>query len=288
MPDLPEWIEVIFRSLILIAVLFTLTKLLGSKQLSQMNVFEYISGVVLGGIVAIHTFDPNSSIIYAIIAMIIWFLIPFTVQKISLKSKAFRNFMEGKSTVFIQDGKVMEDNLKKQGYSTDDLLEKLRERDVFLATDVEFAVLEPDGTLNVLPKRENRPLTAKDLGLKLAPQKEPQTIIMDGEVVYESLANLNLNLTWLETELEKLNVSIENVFLGQADSDGQLYVDLYDDTIAVPTPNEKPLLLATMKKCQADLELFALSTENPQSKTMYQTNSQKLQVAIDKIEKYLK
>lgn len=287
MPDLPEWIEVIFRSLILIAVLFTLTKLLGSKQLSQMNVFEYISGVVLGGIVAIHTFDPNSSIVYAIIAMIIWFLIPFTVQKVSLKSKAFRNFMEGKSTVFIQDGKIMEDNLKKQGYSTDDLLEKLRERDVFLATDVEFAVLEPDGTLNVLPKRENRPLTAKDLGLKLAPQKEPQTIIMDGEVVYESLANLNLNLTWLETELEKLNVSIENVFLGQADSDGQLYVDLYDDTIAVPTPNEKPLLLATMKKCQADLELFALSTENSQSKTMYQTNSQKLQVAIDKIEKYL-
>ncbi|WP_068672550.1 DUF421 domain-containing protein [Oceanobacillus sp. Castelsardo] len=288
MPEFPEWIEVILRSLVLMVVLFTITKILGSKQLSQMNVFEYITGVVLGGIVAINTFDPNSSIIYAIIAMVIWFSIPYVVQKITLKSKAFRNFMEGKSTVFIQDGKIMEDNLKKQGYSTDDLLEKLRERDVFLAADVEFAVLEPDGTLNVLPKRENRPLTAKDLGLKLAPQKEPQTIIMDGKVLYESLANLNLNLTWLETELEKLNVSIENVFLGQADTDGQLYVDLYDDTIAVPTPNEKPLLLATMKKCQADLELFALSTENPQSKTLYKTNSKKLKVAIDKIEKYLK
>ncbi|MFD1168388.1 DUF421 domain-containing protein [Oceanobacillus caeni] len=287
MPDFPEWLEVILRSLILMIVLFTITKILGSKQLSQMNVFEYVTGVVLGGIVAIHTFDPNSHIIYAIIAMLIWFFVPFAAQKIALKSKSFRNFVEGKSTVFIQDGKIMEDNLKKQGYSTDDLLEKLRQRDVFLADDVEFAVLEPDGTLNVLPKRENRPLTAKDLGIKLAPQKEPQTVIMDGKVLYESLANLNLNLAWLETELEKLNISIENVFLGQADTDGQLYVDLFDDTIAVPTPNEKPLLLATMKKCQADLELFALATENPQSKTLYQTNSKKLQTAIDKIEKYL-
>ncbi|KKE78997.1 DUF421 domain-containing protein [Bacilli bacterium] len=287
MPDFPEWLEVILRSLILMVVLFTITKILGSKQLSQMNVFEYVTGVVLGGIVAIHTFDPNSHIIYAIIAMLIWFFVPYAVQKIALKSKVFRNFTYGKSTVFIQDGKIMEDNLKKQGYSTDDLLEKLRDKDVFLAADVEFAVLEPDGTLNVLPKRENRPLTAKDLGIKLAPQKEPQTVIMDGKVLYESLANLNLNLAWLETELEKLNVSIENVFLGQADTDGQLYVDLFDDTIAVPSPNEKPLLLATMKKCQADLELFALATENPQSKTLYQTNSKKLQAAIDKIEKYL-
>ncbi|WP_156290512.1 DUF421 domain-containing protein [Oceanobacillus salinisoli] len=284
---MPGWVEVILKSLTLIVVLFTLTKLLGTKQLSQMNVFEYISGVVLGGVVAIHTFDPEANIFYAILAMFIWFVVPFGVEKISLKSKAFRNFAEGKSTVFIQDGKIMEDNLKKEGYSTDDLLEKLRDKDVFLASDVEFAVLEPNGTLNVLPKRENRPLTAKDLGIKLAPQKEPQTVIMDGEVMYESLANLNLDLTWLETELEKLNVSIENVFLGQADTDGQLYVDLFDDSIAVPSPTEKPLLLATMKKAQADLELFALSTENQQSKELYQRNSKKMQDAINKIEAYL-
>src|SRR5690606_8530079 len=156
------------------------------------------------------------------------------VEKITLKSKVFRDFFEGKSIVFIQDGKIMEENLKKQGYSTDDLLEKLRQKDVFLASDVEFAVLEPDGKLNVLLKKENQPITAKDLGLKLAPKKEPQTVIMDGKVMYESLANLNLNIAWLETELEKMNVSLENVFLGQADTDGQLYVDLYDDSLKVP------------------------------------------------------
>ncbi|WP_085994446.1 DUF421 domain-containing protein [Oceanobacillus senegalensis] len=284
---MPDWVIVIIKSLVLIVVLFTFTKILGAKQLSQMNVFEYITGVVLGGIVAIHTFDPQANIFHGILALFIWFIIPFMIEKINLKSKVFRDFTEGKSTVFIQDGKVMEDNLKKEGYSTDDLLEKLREKDVFLASDVEFALLEPNGTLTVLPKRENRPLTAKDLGITLAPQKEPQTVIMDGKVIHESLSNLNLNINWLETELEKLNVSIENVFLGQADTDGQLYVDLFDDSITVPSPTEKPLLLATMKKCQADLELFALSTENQQSKAIYERNSKKLETAINKIEAYL-
>lgn len=284
---MPEWIEVVLRSLTLIIVLFTLTKILGARQLSQMNVFGYITGVVIGGIVAFHTFDPDSHLLYAIIAIFIWFMVPFIVEKITLKSKVARDFVEGKSTVFIQDGKIMEDNLKKQGYSTDDLLEKLRDKDVFLASDVEFAVLEPDGVLNVLLKRENRPLTTKDLGITLAPQKEAQTIIMDGRVLHESLANLNLNIAWLETELEKINVSLENVFLGQADTDGQLYVDLYDDTLAVPSPSEKPLLFAAMKKCQADLELFALSTENPHSKKIYETNARRLQTAINMVEVYL-
>ncbi|RDW17999.1 DUF421 domain-containing protein [Oceanobacillus chungangensis] len=280
---MPDWIFVIIRSITLIAILFFMVKWLGAKQLSQLNIFETITGVVLGGIVALHTVDLSSNFLYALIAMAIWFIVPFSVELISLKSKTFRDFTQGKSTVFIQDGKIMEDNLKKRGYTTDDLLEKLREKDIFLASDVEFALLEPTGSISVLQKRDKMPLTAKDLGIKLAPKKEPQTVIMDGKVILEPLANLSLNLNWLETELAKLNVSIENVFLGQADSDAQLTVDLYDDKIAVPEPTEKPLLLATMKKCQADLELFSLATENEESKQLYERNSKKLQAAIDLI-----
>lgn len=284
---MPDWINIILRSLTLLAVLFLITKLLGAKQLSQLNIFEYISGIVLGGIVAVITLDTNANLIYGLLAMFIWFIVPFGVEYISLKSKSFRNITQGKSVVFIQDGKIMEDNMKKNGYSTDDLLEKLRDNNIFQFADVEFAVLEPSGSVSVLPKRENRPLTAKDLGLKLAPEKEPQTVMMDGRVLLEPLANLNLNPKWLETELNKQNVSIENVFLAQADTNGQLTVDLYDDMIAVPAPTEIPLLVATMKKCQADLELFALATENEQAKQMYETNSIKLQQAIDGVSPYL-
>lgn len=284
---MPEWVTIIIRSFILLVVLFLMTKILGKKQLAQLSIFEYTSGIVLGGIVAVHSMDPNANFVYGLLAMFVWFLIPLAIKFTSLKSKSFRNFTEGHSTVFIQDGKIMEDNLKKEGYSTDDLLQKLRDNNVFLANDVEFAVLEPSGSLSVLQKKESQAVTAKDLGLKLAPEKEPQTVIMDGKVLLEPLVNLSLNKNWLETELDKLNVSIENVFLGQADTDGQLTVDLFDDKIAVPEPTEKPLLLATMKKCHADLELFVLATENPEAKQMYQKNSEKVQKAINLITPYL-
>lgn len=284
---MPEWLIIIIRSISLLIILFFLIKWLGKKQISQLSVFQYITGIVLGGIVALHSIDLTTNFFHGLLAMFIWFIIPFLVELISIKSKTVRDFFQGKSSVFIQNGKIMEDNLKKERYTTDNLLEQLRAKDIFQVADVDFALMEPSGTLSVLPKKEKQPLTPKDLGIKVAPMKETQTIIMDGKMLLEPLANASLNPGWLETELEKINVTIENVFLGQVDSDGQLTVDLYDDKIAVPAPAEKPLLLATMKKCQADLELFALATENEQSKQMYQKNSRKLQQAIDMVTPYL-
>lgn len=285
---MPEWVFIAIRSLILLTILLIVSRWIGKKQLAQFNMFDYISGIVLGVLLAIHSVNLEWPLIYGLMAIFIWFIVPFTLDYISLKSKTFRDLVEGKSTVIIQDGKIMEDNLKKKRYTTDDLLENLRAKDIFKAADVEFAILEPSGAVNVLAKKESKPPTIKDLNMNIAPEKETQTIVMDGKMLLEPLANLSLNPNWLETELDKLNVSIENVFLAQADSDGQLTVDLYDDKIAVPSPTEKPLLLATLKKCQADLELFALATENEQSKKMYEMNSEKLQLAIDKMTPYLK
>lgn len=111
---MPEWFVIVLKSVILLIVLFFMTKWLGKKQISQLNIFEYISGIVLGGIVAIHTIEPERNIFYGIIAMFIWFIVPFAVEFIALKSKSFRNFTQGKSTVLIQDGKIMEENLKKE------------------------------------------------------------------------------------------------------------------------------------------------------------------------------
>ena len=158
---------------------------------------------------------------------------------------------------------------------------------MFEVADVEFALLEPTGELTVLPKTNTTPITAKDLNIQMPPKKEPQTVIMDGNIILESLANLSLNPGWLETELAKMNVALENVFLGQVDSDGQLTVDLYDDKITVPSPTEKPLLLATLSKIQADLELFALATDNNQSKQLYEMNAAKMEQLIQQIKPYL-
>ncbi|KSU89122.1 hypothetical protein A2U94_06655 [Bacillus sp. VT 712] len=280
---MPDWLIVVLRSLLFLVILFAITKWLGKKQISELSFFEYVTGMTIGNIGADMATGIDKSIAHGILSIVIFAAVPFLAGIISLKNKHFRDFMEGKGTVFIKDGKIMEDNLKKEKYTIDELLELLRQKSVYQAADVEFAVLEPTGDLNVLLKKENRPLTAKDLGIAVAPSKEPQTVIMDGEILDEPLATIGQSRRWLHTELEKLGVTIENVFLGQVDSYGQLTVDLFDDKLQVPSPQEKPLLLSTMKKCQADLELFALGTEVEKAKHMYSQNSQKLQEAIDKV-----
>ncbi|MFE5437462.1 DUF421 domain-containing protein, partial [Bacillus cereus] len=239
--------------------------------------------ITIGGIAAIVILEVRHSIFIGGLAIVTMAAIPYLVSLISLKSKKLRDFVEGKGSVFIKDGKIMEDNLKKERYTTDELLELLRKKDVFQVADVEFAVLEPTGDLSVMLKKENQPLTAKDLNLTTASVKEPQTVIMDGIVMDEPLATIDRSRAWLHTELEKLGVTIENVFLGQVNSYGELTVDLFDDKLQVASPQERPLILSTLKKCQADLELFALGTESKDAKQMYRLNSEKLQEAIDKV-----
>ncbi|MCM3651832.1 DUF421 domain-containing protein [Metabacillus litoralis] len=285
---MPEWLDVVLRSFLFIAVLFLITKILGKKQLTELSFFEYVTGITIGSVAGEVIMGLDGSMWNGVISILIFGFVPFIVGMISLKSKKFRDYVEGKGTIFIKDGKVMEDNLKKERYTADELLELLRRKDVFQVADVEFAVLESTGDLSVLLKKENRPVTVKDLGLASPNEKEPQTVIMDGLVLDEPLSTAGRNRRWLETELDKLNVSIENVYLAQVDTYGQLTVDLFDDKIKVASPQEKPLLLAMIKKCQADLELFSLATESEEVKKMYHHNALKIEKVKNKLTPYLK
>ncbi|PLS09607.1 DUF421 domain-containing protein [Neobacillus cucumis] len=285
---MPDWIEVALRALLYIAVLFLMTKFLGSKQISQLSFFEYISGITIGSVAAEVITGVDAKIMHGIIVLIIFGVVTFGVDVLSLKSKKFRDIAEGKSTVFIKDGKVMEDSLKKKFYSIDDLNTLLRKKNVFKMADVEFAVLEPNGELNVLLKKENQPITLKDLDIKAGNEKAPQTVIMDGKIINNALTEANKNQQWLDTELGKLGVMLDNVFMAQVDSYGQLTIDVYDDKLKIPSPQQKPLLMSSLKKCQADLESFSLQTDSEEAKKLYTENAEKLQNAIELLTPYLK
>ncbi|MFE5430038.1 DUF421 domain-containing protein [Peribacillus simplex] len=280
---MPDWIEIVLRSLFFLIVLFVITKVLGKKQLSQLSFFEYVTGITIGNVGAELATKVEGNVIHGVLSILVFAIAPFIAGSISLKSKTFRDLVEGKASVFIKDGKVMEDNLKKEKYTIDELLALLRKKDVFDISEVEFALLEANGDFSVMLKKQNQPITPKDLNLSVAAVKEPQTIIMDGNILDEPLSTIGLNRNWLHTELDKLGVILDNVFLGQANSNGELTVDLFDDKLKVPSPQEKPLMLATLKKCQADLELFALGTESKEAKEMFSKNSEKLQRAIDEV-----
>ena len=285
---MPDLMNILLRGILFIVALFLMTKMLGSKQISQLSFFEYISGITIGSVAAEVITGLDSSIIHGMVLIILFGGVTYAVDVISLKSKKFRDFAEGHATVFIKDGKIMEDSMKREHYTIDDLNSLLRKKSVFKTADVEFAVLEPNGDISVLLKKENQPLTPKDANIKVANEKVPQTVIMDGNILDSALGEAKQNRQWLHVELEKLGVTLENVFMAQVDSYGQLTVDVYDDKINVPSPQQKPLLMSTLKKCEADLASFALQTESEEAKIMYSKNSKKLQEAILLLTPYLK
>jgi uncharacterized membrane protein YcaP (DUF421 family) len=265
----PEWFEIVYRTLLAVGVLFVFTKILGKRQVSQMSMFEYITGIAIGNIIGYISLDTDRKWYVGFIAVTVWAFVSVGIAILQLKSKKARDFIDSKGRVLIKDGKVLEDNMKKERLTSDELMEQLRKKNVFKVADVEFAVMEPSGDINVLLTRENQPLTPKHLGIKVGPEQEPQMVIMDGKIMDEPLATIGLSRQWLNTELEKLGVTVENVYLGQVDSYGQLDVDLFDDQIKVPVPQKKAALFATLKKCEADLMLFGLTTKNKKAKEMY-------------------
>ncbi|MEX2461175.1 MAG: DUF421 domain-containing protein [Paenibacillaceae bacterium] len=280
---MPKELEVVIRTLVAVCVLFVLTKMLGKRQVSQLSVFEYITGITIGSITAYVSLDLDTSWYLGIIALAVWILVSIGIEYLQLKSKFMRNLIDGTPRIMIKDGKIMEDNLKKERITTDELMMELRKKNVFLAADVEFAVMEPSGDINVLLMRENQPFTPKHLGIKVAPEQAPQAVIMDGEMLDKPLAAAGRSRAWLHTELEKLGVTVDNVFLGQVDAFGQLYVDLFDDLIIVPQPQLRAALFATLKKCEADIELFGLATKNKQAKMMYEECAEMLEKTIKEL-----
>jgi uncharacterized membrane protein YcaP (DUF421 family) len=283
-----EWAHIIISSVLFVVTLFAITKIGGKKQLSELSFFEYVSGITIGSIAGEVIMGMEGNLFHGVLAIVIFGSFTYLHDLIGIKSKKFRDIFEGKATVIIKDGKVMEENLKKEKYTIDELNSLLRQKNVFKTADVEFAVLEPKGDLSVLLKKEFHPLTAHDLNLPVAPEKETYTVIMDGNVLNDQLALAGKNKGWLDIELAKLEVSLDNVFLGQVDSYGMLYIDTYDDKVQVPSPQQRKLLQAMLKKCQADLEIFALETKASEAQNMYRKNAKKLEEAIQKVQPYLK
>ncbi|BAH45082.1 conserved hypothetical membrane protein [Brevibacillus brevis NBRC 100599] len=284
---MPDWLIILLRSIGAVAYLFLLTKIIGKRQIKQLTYIEYIVGISIGSIAAFMATEMDGPVYHSLIGMGVFALFPYLMEWLSLKSKLLRDLFEGKSTVLIKEGKILEDNLKKERLTAEDLMEQLRIKNVFRVADVEFALMETSGEVSVLLKSESQPVTPKHLELTVAPSEENQVVIMDGMIMDEPLATAGLNRRWVRTELQKAGVALENVFLGQVDKGGDLYLDLYDDKLMVPGAQAMKLAFATLKKCQADLELYALNTKNEQMKRTYQTDSERLQQIIDQVKPFM-
>ncbi|ATW25217.1 DUF421 domain-containing protein [Candidatus Formimonas warabiya] len=282
-----DWIETALRTGLLFFIVWLLVRLKGKRNMVEIPPFQFISFLVIGVTTALIASGIIPNLFLGLITLGIWVSLFILMDYAAMKSKWVHDWVYGRETVLISHGKVLEENLTKVRITGEELLRSLRTKNVFSLSDVEFALMENTGEINVLLKSDQRPLVPKDFGRKIPPGTAPQTVILDGNMLHEPLTRIGLNQEWLKTELKKVGVSLENVFIGQVDTFGELYLDLFDDTIQLAQPKVRDLLYANLEKCQSDLMSFALETENSTAKEMYLKNSRKVKEIKDKLEPYL-
>jgi uncharacterized membrane protein YcaP (DUF421 family) len=281
------WMQILLRSVLLFFLLLILVRLMGKRNILRMSPFHFVSYIIIAILVALILANVITNLAFGFISLGVWVLLPIALDYLSLKSKRIHDLINGKETVLIKQGKVMEENLFQARLTGEELLRALRTKNAFNLVDVEFAVMETTGDVNVFLKSDKNPITSHDMEIKVAPQSEPQTIILDGNILNEPLSSLGLNKEWARIQLENAGVSLDNVFIGQVDSSGVLFLDLFDDSIELPQPKVKEMIYANLEKSEASLTTFSLETQNEYAKIMYTKNAEKLKQLMNKLKPYL-
>jgi len=282
-----NWVNILVRSVSLFFLVLLVTRILGKVSLSKITPVKFISYTVIAIIASLLSVNLITNLAFGFIALGVWVLLTIFLDYLSVKSKWIHDLVNGKETVLIKHGKIMEENLLKARLTGEELLRELRSKNTFNLADVEFAVMEASGEVNVLLKAERKPITSHDLNQKVAPSSEPQTVILDGNMLDEPLSNMGLNRGWLNTQLEGMGIAQENVFLCQVDSSGDLYVDLFDDSIQTPQPKVKEMLYANLQKAHSDFLKYAIETDNKDAKSIYSKDANMLKEVLDELEPYL-
>ncbi|SFD28340.1 DUF421 domain-containing protein [Clostridium uliginosum] len=202
-----------------------LTKSVGRKLISQMNFFDFIMGVSMGSIVAYAVVDKQFGAISAITALILFCILTIVTGYLSMKSLKIRKIINSEPINLVENGKIIEKNMKKNKLTINELMMKLREKNMFHLADVEFAIMETDGELSVLPKADKKPLTPYNMKVNVTSSGIDKDIIIDGIIIDENLKNIGLDKEWLKSELNKKNIKeISEVFYAGVDNTQKLYI----------------------------------------------------------------
>ena len=218
-------LDTALRTTLGFVILLTLTRLLGKKQLSQLTVFTYITGIALGSMASEMIMQKEIRIVDGVLALTLWSLLVLAIEWISLKSAAARVLMDGEPTIVIKRGLILEGALKKLRLNLDDLSMQLRLNQVFSVADVEYAIIEPNGALTVMKKSGKNPATKQDLQVPPEAVGLPSEIITDGKVVKKNLRELGYSRGQLDAELQKQGITdVKNVLYAELLQDRSLYV----------------------------------------------------------------
>lgn len=206
---------VLIDSVVAFAYLFIISKLLGKKQIAQLEFIDYTVGISLGSIAAEMATNTETPFYYYLIAMTIFFALAILVAIVGRKCTFLKRVLKGKPITLVYEGKINYKELKKSKIDVNDLLSMLREKGFFDITDVAYAVFEPSGELSVMPVGAQKPLVMEDLDKsKIRKASLSNVLIVDGDVSYSGLSEIDKDEQWLFDRLKvKSKDDLKNIIL---------------------------------------------------------------------------
>ncbi len=215
-------LKLILTSVLSAVALFVIAKIMGHKQMSQLDFFDYISGITIGSIAAELATELEKPW-KPLIAMIVYGIITVVLTLITSKLPKMRKFINGTPTIIMNNGKIYRKNMKKAKMDLSEFMVMCRQEGYFNLNDIQTAIFEYNGRLTVLPKSTKRPINPTDMNIVPPPESINTEVIMDGRILDENLKRLGLDKNWLYKELECQDYkNSKEIFLGICDNNKQL------------------------------------------------------------------
>lgn len=225
-----DFLNICFRTILVLVILFFITKMMGKKQISELNFFDYIVGITIGSIAADISLDIEKDMLAGIAAVFIYGGISYIISLVSMKSILARRFFIGVPTVLVEKGKIIESGLKKVKIDINDLLMEARENGYFNLDEIDYALMEVNGNISFLPKEKEKPATKKDMKIKCSNEGLTVNAIIDGKYMDNNMTAINKDKEWLDHEL-KVNGydNYDNILLATIDNNYK--VTIYEKNV---------------------------------------------------------
>lgn len=211
-----------FRTLFLYLVLIFAVRLMGKRQIGEMEPAEFVVTMLVANLAAIPMQDGAIPLYSGLVPILTVLGMELVLSGLILRSVRLRQLLCGKPVILIDNGKILQENLKSARINLDELTGQLRAKDVLDIRTVQFAILETSGDLSVFPYPKEKPASAKDAGVQATGQHLPVTVVEDGYLSRENLERAKKDEKWLEKVLSQHNCGIQDTFLLTVDESGQV------------------------------------------------------------------
>ena len=208
------------RTILLYLVLILSIRLMGKRQIGEMEASEFVVPMLVANLASIPMQDSGIPLLSGLVPILTVLGMELVLSCLILKSIVFRRIFCGKPVILIDNGRLLVENLRRTRVSLDELTGHLRQKDVLDITTVQFAVLETDGSLSVFPYPEERPATAREAKIKVEAQRLPVTVVEDGKVYRADLRRAGKDAQWLAQELLERNTTLDKTLLLTVDGGG--------------------------------------------------------------------